>query len=153
MNFVLQKKIKDLNTKIQTKTMEEINNNGKININNNINNININLKNQNKIISERSKINLENNEKDYINLKNYEIIKKYQLSQELKWYLFKKKSKKNRQSKQTHSSLDNQNYNDYIWIPVEDDDDFGEFIDPNEKTMSENINRLKLENKNLNKIL
>ena len=52
MNFVLQKKIKDLNMKLQMKTLDEITKSSKININNNINNINIKLKTENNNIQD-----------------------------------------------------------------------------------------------------
>ena len=196
MNFVLQNKIKELNMKSQLKKIEEMSKNGRININNNINNININFKNKNKFNSEKKQIRTENNEKDNITPKNYEIIKQYQLNSELKWYLFKKKCEKNNNS-DNESSYTNGSFSNYIWFPVKDENDFEEFDLPeeqkfekikdleikfknlekkyrnmekeynllnanysklkygnkNEKILIENINRLKSENKNLNKII
>ena len=105
MVFVLQKKIKDLNTKIQLKTIEEMTKNGKININNNINNININanisnFKNKDKINeNNKTEITKENKEKpeedilQKVTPENYVIIKTCRLSHEFKWFLFKKKNK------------------------------------------------------------
>jgi hypothetical protein len=113
MNFVLQKKIKDLNTKIQLKTIEEMTKNGKININNNINNININTninsykkkekdkdnkanennKNENENEKEIENNNKEKNDNEAVTPDNYIIIKSCQLNHEFKWYLLKNKYK------------------------------------------------------------
>ena len=82
INFVLQKKIKDLNMKVQLKTIEEITKNGKININNNINNININFKNKNNL--DENGLKSENSEKINITPHNFEIIKEYQLKERIK---------------------------------------------------------------------
>ena len=115
MNFVLQKKIKDLNTKIQLKTIEEMTKNGKININNNINNININANinsykkkdkekdndkdnkanenNKNENENENENENNEKNDNEAITPDKYIIIKSCQLNHEFKWYLLKNKFK------------------------------------------------------------
>jgi hypothetical protein len=107
MNFVLQKKIKDLNTKIQLKTIEEMTKNGKININNNINNININTNinsykkkekdkdnkpNENNK-NENENENKEKNDNEDVTPDNYIIVKSCQLNREFKWYLLKNKLK------------------------------------------------------------
>ena len=133
--------------KLQLRTIEDITKNGKININNNINNININFKNKNQINSEGN-----------ITPKNYEIIKQYQLSPELKWYLFKKKS-----SKILYSSDINSSFSEYIWIPAKNEQEFKDFdnfskYEKKEKEFNENyliekINRLKNENINLNRMI
>ena len=105
MNFVLQKKIKDLNTKIQLKTIEEMTKNGKININNNINNININANINNYKKEKEKKGNVKSDNKDnnnnndestlhYITPENYTIIKSCQYNREFTWYLLRKKNKK-----------------------------------------------------------
>ena len=124
MNFVLQKKIKDLNTKIQLKTIEEMTKNGKININNNINNININAninsykkkekdkdkenkpnennknENENDNENDNDKENKEKNDNEAVTPENYIIVKSCQLNHEFKWYLLKNKYK----------NLNNENY-------------------------------------------
>jgi hypothetical protein len=106
MNFVLQKKIKDLTRKIQLKTIEEMAKNGKININSNINNININTnitnfknkdKDKEKYENYKTESTKENNkDKDEENMRNitpenYTILKSCQFNREFKWYLLRKK--------------------------------------------------------------
>ena len=44
---------------------------------------------------------------------NYNLIKSYSINNNLKWYLFKKKTKSN----ENDSSISDNKYDDYIWIP------------------------------------
>ena len=166
MNFVLQKKIKDLNTKMQLKTIEEMTKNGKININNNISNININAninnyKNKDKDKEKTNEIikTEKNNEEDLQNItpENYTLIKSYLLKDEFKWYLFRKKSKitpirmslkkfkkhhfKDEPIDNLDDSLNNCSYSDFVWVSGKNKKELEEFWD---LTVNESLDKEKI---------
>ena len=59
---------------------------------------------------------------------NYNLIISYSINNDLKWYLFKSKSKNNDINNNTLDNIPQKEYNKYIWISSEDIDNIQDFI-------------------------